>query len=127
MRIAFAVVLMLGSLVTSPTASAQTVNYLNPPGGLTIKELVIENNGWAFLTFAEPTPDLNVCQTFTRGGVTYTNVLWIDFSGTYDTASSAKLSYGTAAIALVAGKKIAGVEWRQISYWCDAFGLRLNP
>lgn len=108
-------------------ALSQAENFLVPAGGLTVKDLIVRNSGWAFVTFQEDTPELNVCEPTTFGNVTYAHPLWLEFSGTYQNAQAAKITYATLLAAYMTGRKVAAVNWRKVSTWCDAFTVRMGP
>ena len=93
-----------GFLAHAPVGYAQ-VTYLMPAGGVTVKDIVARNDGWAIVTFVEPLSELDVCGTAVYGPNSYTRFVWIDLV----TVPTGKQLYSSVLAASLAGRKLMGL------------------
>ena len=101
--------LAVGILATQ-TAAAQSTYNISPPGGMTIKNVVLRKDGWGFVTFVESFPEIANCTGRTYGSVAYMGALWIDMTSGGPTG---KQIYASALSAWMLGKKLEGVTFVQ--------------
>ena len=116
--------LAVGVLATQ-SATAQTYNF-SPPGGMTVKNVVVRKDGWAFVTFVESFPEIASCTGRTYGSVVYPTAMWVDMTAG---APAGKQTYATLLAARILGYKVEGVTFVQNSAPgdCDLQVVRLAP
>jgi hypothetical protein len=110
--------LLAAALLGPSVASAQQV-FLRPPEGITLSNVMLRRDGWAFVTFVDAYPETSTCGTVTYGSVAYQRVVWIEMA-----ANAGKQLYATMLTALVTGKKLEGAVITTGGD-CDLYSVRL--
>ena len=113
-------------LAALSAATHATADYVTPPGGLTIKDLVVYRSGWAVVTFVEPLSEISGCTPAGSGSTVWPQALWIDMRATAD-AASGKQVYATALTAKLLGKKVQTFHLLPQSGYCEMYALELAP
>jgi hypothetical protein len=111
----------VAGLSGAPAGHAQT--FLTPPGGLTVKDLVVRADGWGLVTFVEPLSEMAPCGTVVYGPNTYTQFMWIDMLNT----TTGRQLYSSVLAASLAGRKIVSAGVSIASQNCYLQHVRLAP
>jgi hypothetical protein len=94
----------------------------NPSGGLTVKTLQVEDQGWAFVEFVESNTTItNNCEAANTTFGTFAKVLWVDF------AEPAGRDIFAMLLALkMSGQKASGVTLFDQGSYCTIYALRVQ-
>lgn len=107
--------------IASKAALAQARIYATPAGGMTVKNVVMRKDGYAFFTVVETVSELSSCPAWVHGPTSYAQPLWIDMA-----QPSGKQLYASVLAASLTGKKIAAVSF-DLSTDCWVFVVRIDP
>jgi len=122
MKILIACFLSIAGFLGSEAAVAQTqIVFLTNPGGITVKDVVVKDNGWVLLTFVEHFSQLNSCPSITWGAAFYPNAVWINSAFT-----GAKQLHLTALSASLTGRKVQ-IATVDVANPCVLWALGLAP
>jgi hypothetical protein len=114
----------------SARAVAQSFAIVEPPGGATVENIAVYENGWAWVTFVESLSQIEQnCTALPSGNSASTaligrKVLWIDIAGT----TSGKQLYTTLLLAKQLGSKLASLGiYNPQSTYCQMYVARVAP
>jgi hypothetical protein len=116
-----------------PAAAQSSATVIEPAGGLTIEHLIIHEQGYAWVLFAESIPQVTSnCATVVAGNFVSQELIGrkvvhvnLQVSGSTTTG---KQIYNTLLVAQQLGRKVKGFSfWNPASNWCEMFSVRIEP